>query len=185
MDFAKSAVSWFSKISILPLLTWTTPHTKFHFISLFISALGSGFILFRLRNYLTAVDFRLILSSLLIALTSYYSIIQPGNIFHHYQILFILPAIFFSGILIGIVYKRQNFSVRVQRILLISFVLIAVVFPSFYTISMGSEGMKYANNYGHVRIYTKYAKTYGYAKLYAISTKKSEVATKISEYAPP
>ena len=31
-------LSWSSKISILPLLIWTTPHTKYYFISLFISA---------------------------------------------------------------------------------------------------------------------------------------------------
>jgi hypothetical protein len=180
-----SAVSWASKISILPLLIWTTPHTRFYFISLFISALGSSVILFRWRSSLISIDFRLAFLSFLMVLISYYSIIQPGNIFHHYQMLFILPAIFFSGILIGIVYRRQNFSVRVQRILIIIFVLIAVVFPSFYTISMGSEGMKHRNIYGQVRAYRKYAKTYGYASIYAMNIRKSEVAKKISEYAPP
>jgi hypothetical protein len=178
-----SAVSWASKISILPLLIWTTPHTRFYFISLFISALGASVILFRWRPSLISIDVKLAFLSSLMVLTSYYSIIQPGNIFHHYQMLFILPAIFFSGTLIGVVYRRQNFGFRVQRILIIIFVLIAVVFPSFYAISMGSKGMKYINMYW--RAYRRYAKTYGYADIYAFYTKKSEVAKKISEYAHP
>jgi hypothetical protein len=207
---SEGAVTWFYKISILPLLIWTTPHTRYYFISLFMSALVSGFILFRFRSFLESIDYRLTFLSLLITLTSYYCIVQPGNFFHHYQILFIIPALFFSGVLIGILYKKKNmfqtlliqfhlsfstsrestprpkicFDVRLRRILLISFVSIAVAIPSFYTLSIGSEGIKYAKGYAKgYRIYRKYAKTYGYAKTYPMMYEKSEVAKKISEFA--
>jgi hypothetical protein len=168
----ESAATWSSKISILPLLIWTTPHTKYYFISLFICALVSGLLLFRFRSTLTSIEHKLVLLSLLLASASYYSIIQPGNFFHHYQILFIIPAMFFSGTLVGILYKRQTFDVRLRRILLIGFLLIAIILPSSYTLSKGSKGIRRAE------VYRRYAKELGHE-----TNPNIEAAKNISEYA--
>ncbi len=176
---SKAEANWFNRFSILPLLIWATPDTKFYFISLFISALGSSFVLFRWRSSLTSIDFRLASLSFALVLISYYSVIQPGNFFHHYQILFIIPGLFLSGTLIGILHQRRKWSIRLQSLFLIGFISITTVFPSFYALSKGSLGM------GTVNAYRRYLKEYGFERTYELMEKKSEIAKMISEYAKP
>jgi hypothetical protein len=170
--FGGVRLAWPDKILVLPVLIWTTPDTRYYFISLFICALVSGLLLLRFRSALTSIDRKLVLLSLLLALTSYYGIIQPGRFYYHYQILFIIPAMFFSGTLVGILYKRQTFDVRLRRILLIGFLLIAIILPSSYTLSKGSKGIRRAE------VYRRYAKELGHE-----TNPNIEAAKNISEYA--
>ncbi len=175
----KAQAIWFNRFSILPFLVWKTRDTKFYFISLFISALGSSFVLFRWRSSLTSIDFRLASLSLALVLASYYSIIQPGNLFLHYQILFIIPALFLSGTLIGILNERPKWDIRLQRILLIGFVSITTIFPAFYALSKGSCGIWTVNGY------RRYLKEHGFERTYNFMNKKSDTAKTISEFAKP
>ena len=86
---------------------------------------------------------------------------------------------FFSGSLIGILFRKQELDVRLRKILLISFVLISVVYPSFYTLRIGSKAIWTMN------LYREHFEKYGFEEFYNIMNRKSEVAKKIREYAQP
>ncbi len=165
-------LSWPEKFYVMYNFILILPDTRLYFVSLLLSAAAAIPALFKVRQFISRVSRQLIaLSSLMLAAIAY-SIMLTDNFFPHYQLLFIIPVIFFSGVLIGILYtaypyNRGTREARSRSYFYITvFIIISVILPAFLSVSRGSSTIKLLPRYG-------------------IGGIKSRVVEKIKEYAKP
>jgi hypothetical protein len=165
-------LSWPEKFYVMYKFIFILPDTKLYFAALFFSGFLAMGILFKARRPVSRVSRKLIILSSLILAAAVYSIIVSDNFFPHYQLLFIIPVIFFSGSLIGILYtaypyNRGGRGARSRSYLYVSvFMVIGVILPGFLSVSRGNATIKFLPRYG-------------------IAGVKSMVAEKIKAYARP
>jgi hypothetical protein len=144
------AVSWHEKIFLLPRLIVLSKDTILFFGSLIIiSVFGICFSLYKHKSIKSKNNIAILFlfSNILFG---YYAVIKPGNYFLHYMILLVVPAILFTGYLLGNV--LEAYPQHRNKILsyLKYYLLIAVIIPVFVFAFDGNCYIKdYLGNYRH------------------------------------
>jgi hypothetical protein len=141
LEYAENGVNgqiglWM-KFKYFIYLLRTMPDSGFYFISLFISSFIALLILLVLKRKGLWENKKMLALPVVILLTSYYGIVKPSNFYEHYMLLFFIPALFFSGTVLGIFqkafYKAINYFLYI-------FIVITAIVPYFYYFNTASYG---------------------------------------------
>jgi hypothetical protein len=142
----------------------TIPGSSIYFITLFFSSCISFFSLFLFkRKELWNHKLLLSLASLII-IASYYGIVKPSTFYEHYFLLFLIPMIFFYGVLMG-VFEKAFGHYKLFPVLNAFLIITTVIIPSFYCFAQASS----------VNLLTEHS----------LKLKKQPAAEVIGKYAPP
>jgi hypothetical protein len=122
------------KFKYLIYLLRSIPDSSLYFISLFFSSITVLGVLLILKRKELWTNKKILIFAFLMIITSYYGIVKPSTFYEHYLLLFFVPALFFSGALLGIFEKVFNNS-KLMIVFLHFFIFITVVVPCFYSLT--------------------------------------------------
>jgi hypothetical protein len=150
LDYAENGlngqISQWMKFKYFIYLLRTIPDSGLYFISLFVTSFISLFVLLVFGRKGLGEHKKMLALSSVIVLSAYYGIVKPSNFYEHYMLLFFIPALFFSGTLIGI-FQKAFHDYKVSRFFLYFFIIITSIVPFFYyfnsdSYDSGTAGLK-------------------------------------------
>jgi hypothetical protein len=107
----------------------TLPDSKFYYITLICVSGLTGIILV-FRNKIRQTHFFLLLSSIALLLSAYFSIVKTSHFYEHYFLIFFIPVLYITVIIVHISYEAfpqsKEFKSALIISLIISFLLISI-----------------------------------------------------------
>ncbi|MFA5404811.1 MAG: hypothetical protein WC358_07755 [Ignavibacteria bacterium] len=133
--------SWIGKIFIVPHIILKSKEFILFFGTLFSISVFCFFYLLKKDVYILKNKKKYFIYLILIFLFACFGVSKPGNVFHHYCLLIVIPACLLTGFLLGLTYETVN-SNKIKKYLKY-YLLVYAIIPTILFVLDGNCYIKY------------------------------------------
>jgi hypothetical protein len=133
--------SWAGRLFIVPRIIFKSKEFVLFFGALFSISVFCFYYSLKKSVYIIKKNKKFFIYLILIFLFACYGVSKPGNVFHHYGLLLVVPACLLTGLLLDLTYETANLNKF--RKYLKYYLLIYAILPAIIFVSDGNCYIKY------------------------------------------